>query len=408
MTRGHLVQEAKAACSKAIYKAEAWKVSQATIFNKEHGKYMQDLEEQAIREESRSHNDFLFACQVILYHSLPQLKGALATSYHILLGKTPPSPPLIPPQKTSPMEEQPTTAASPTPAPKQSPRPQRQHPSPDPMESMPMGRTTPKATHEGPLSPKRWEIPPWFKTLKPVCAEAFSKDSDMVKEARREFFLKHTYDFTTDGTHDLSRTFKHLAASTDLLGTSIYEIQSSWTGPDELRQANYALWSLPKGLKFLWVVPLKSPRVMGLLGIHDPDALHHFASVTYCLGAERRVTTKGLWSTTYGPYTTGQAWCVIDAMVVYPQHLTLSVTMASMTVANLGEAFPLSSPIQLVSRSAQLPQLRIPQGSKNRVVYLNSPEGRTSREGIAYQPDQPIGYSSIKFKQAAACFCHLR
>ena len=33
----------------------------------------------------------------------------------------------------------------------------------------------------------------------------------------------------------------HLAASADLLGTSIYEIQSSWTGPDKLKQANYAL-----------------------------------------------------------------------------------------------------------------------------------------------------------------------
>ena len=63
----------------------------------------------------------------------------------------------------------------------------------------------------------------------------------MVKEARREFFLKHSYDFTTDGACDLFRTFRHLAASADLLGTSIYKIQSSWTGPEELKQANYAL-----------------------------------------------------------------------------------------------------------------------------------------------------------------------
>ena len=124
-TRGHLVQEAKAACSKAICEVKAQKVSQAAIFHKEHGKYMQDLEEQAIGEESRSHNDFLSTCQVALYNSPPQLKGALATSYHILLGQTPPLPLLILPQKTSPVEEQPTTAASPTPVPKQSPRPKR-------------------------------------------------------------------------------------------------------------------------------------------------------------------------------------------------------------------------------------------------------------------------------------------
>ena len=74
-----------------------------------------------------------------------------------------------------------------------------------------------------------------------------------------------------------------MARSTKLLGTSIYEIQVLWTGPDELRQANYALWSLPKGPKFLHVVPpSESPKVMGLVGIHDPDALHCFNGMTYC------------------------------------------------------------------------------------------------------------------------------
>ena len=112
---------------------------------------------------------------------------------------------------------------------------------------------------------------------------AFSQDSDMVKEARREFFLKHSYDFTTDGTHNLSGTFRQLAVSTNLLGTSIYEIQLSWTGPKELKQVNYTLQSLPKGLKFLQVVaPSESPKVMGLMGIYDPNALHHFGGVTYC------------------------------------------------------------------------------------------------------------------------------
>ena len=76
----------------------------------------------------------------------------------------------------------------------------------------------------------------------------------MVKEARREFFLKHSYDFTTGGTYDLSGTFRHLAVSADLLDISIYEIQSSWTGPEELKPASYTLQSLPKGLKFLQVV----------------------------------------------------------------------------------------------------------------------------------------------------------
>ena len=84
--RGHLVQEANAACSKAICKIRAWKISQAVMLHKEHGRYMQCLEEQAFREESRSHNNILSTCQVALCHSPQPFKGALATLYHIPLG----------------------------------------------------------------------------------------------------------------------------------------------------------------------------------------------------------------------------------------------------------------------------------------------------------------------------------
>ena len=89
-TRGCIIQEAEATCFKAQ------RVSQAKSFHREHGNIMQDLEEQAIQEEDRSRTDFLSACQVTLYTSPLELKHALATSYHILLGQTPPSPPLAP------------------------------------------------------------------------------------------------------------------------------------------------------------------------------------------------------------------------------------------------------------------------------------------------------------------------
>ena len=119
--------------------------------------------------------------------------------------------------------------------------------------------------------------------LKQSCLEAFSQDSDLVKEARKECFSKHSYDFTTEGTCNLSEIFRQMAESTELLGTSTYKIQALWTGLDELRQADYALRSLPKGLKFLHVVqPSESPKVMGLVGIHDLDALHHFNGMTHC------------------------------------------------------------------------------------------------------------------------------
>ena len=186
-------------------------------------------------------------------------------------------------QRTSPMEEQSTPAAPPMAVPKQSPRPKRCHPSSDPVDSMPLGGTTSKTTSDGPPSSKQWEILPWNKALKPSHVEAFSQDSDLVKEARKEFFLKHSYNFVMEGTCNLLEVFRQMATSPELLGTSIYEFQASWTGPDELRQANYALRSLLKGLQFLCVVPpSESPMVMGLVGIHDPDTLHCFSGITHC------------------------------------------------------------------------------------------------------------------------------
>ena len=74
-----------------------------------------------------------------------------------------------------------------------------------------------------------------------------------------------------------------MAETAELLGSGIYEIKEVWAGPDELQQANYMLRTLPKGLKFLRVVPpSESPKAMGLTGIYDLDALHCFSGVTHC------------------------------------------------------------------------------------------------------------------------------
>ena len=129
--------------------------------------------------------------------------------------------------------------------------------------------------------------------LKPSHVEAFGQDSDLVKEAREAFFLKHSYNFINEGTHNLSEIFWQMATNTTLLGTLIDKIEVSWMGPDELKQANYALRTLPKGLKFLHVVPpSESPKVMGLMGIHDPDALCCFSGITHCPCVERRARMR--------------------------------------------------------------------------------------------------------------------
>ena len=99
--------------------------SQSATLHWEYAKCMQELEEQALKEESKSWHDFLSAHQAILLHALQSLKENLTTSYHILLGQSPLSSPSALPTRTSPSEEQPSAATSPRPVPMWSPRPKR-------------------------------------------------------------------------------------------------------------------------------------------------------------------------------------------------------------------------------------------------------------------------------------------
>ena len=249
MIRGNLLRKSDIAYSKAIRKVMALSLSQLAALHREHVRLMQELEEQALREEGKSHHDFLSSYQTALHHSPQPLKENLATSYHSLLGQSPLLPPSVQPTRAPLVEEQPPTAAPPTPMSKQSPWPKRQLPLPEPQGSMSIDKTTPRAMQEGPSSSKRHKAPAWFTSLRPGRAQAFLWDSSIIKETRSHFFSNHSYDFINDGTHDLSDIFKELARTAILLGKAIYETQLSWTRPEELKQANYALWSLPTGVK---------------------------------------------------------------------------------------------------------------------------------------------------------------
>ena len=166
---------------------------------------------------------------------------------------------------------------------KQSPWPKRWHSSPDPQGDTSIDETSPTASQDRPSSSKRREAANWFSSLKPSHMDAFSWDSGPVKEARSCYFATHPWDWVHGNADDLSDIFRELAQGTGLLGESIHEIQLSWDGLEELKHTIYALWSLPKGLKFLRAVSTKeSPKVMGLKGIHDPNALQHFDGYTYC------------------------------------------------------------------------------------------------------------------------------
>ena len=89
-----------------------------------------------------------------------------------------------------------------------------------------MDETPSKASQEGQSSSKRREALNWFSSLKPSCADAFSHDSDPVKEARSHYFATHPYDWLHGNTDNLSDIFRELAEGVGLLGESIYKIQS--------------------------------------------------------------------------------------------------------------------------------------------------------------------------------------
>ena len=253
--RCNQLQELETAYSEALGENTAMRSIQSARLCREHVKHMHELEEQALREENKSCHNFLSACQAILCHALQLLKENLSTSYHILLGRLPLPLWSVPFARTPQAEEQPSAAISPRPEPKQSPQPKRQHPLPDPWGIMSMDETSSKASQEGLSSSKRREAPDWFASLKPSHTDAFSHYSDPMKEARSHYFAAHPCDWIHNSTNDLSDIFRELAESAGLLGESIHEIQLSSDGPEELKHANYALQSLPKGLRFLRAVP---------------------------------------------------------------------------------------------------------------------------------------------------------
>ena len=79
-------EKQKAVYSKALGENTIVRSSWSATLHWEHAKLMQELEEQALKEQSKSQHDFLSACQAILCHGLQSLKENLTTSYHVLLG----------------------------------------------------------------------------------------------------------------------------------------------------------------------------------------------------------------------------------------------------------------------------------------------------------------------------------
>ena len=91
-----------------------------------------------------------------------------------------------------------------------------------------------------------------------------------------------------------SGLFQEMVACADLLDAEIYEIQEVWTVWRDLWYANGALKSLPKGLQFFCPMsPSEMPKVMGLKGIHHPNALHCHVGLSYCPWCGKEGKNKG-------------------------------------------------------------------------------------------------------------------
>ena len=126
--------------------------------------------------------------------------------------------------------------------------------------------------------------------LKKNCQEAFCQDSDLVQVTRRRYFEAHYPTFNQEGSHNLSGLLWEIVACADLLDSEIYKIQEVWTSQRDLWYANDVLKSSPKGLQFFCPVsPLELPKVMGLQGIHHPEALCHHTGLSYCPWCRKEV-----------------------------------------------------------------------------------------------------------------------
>ena len=129
---------------------------------------------------------------------------------------------------------------------------------------------------------KQKEESPLLKVLSRSCQETFSRDSKLVWKAREEYFWENHPCFNNETSCDMMDTFQNMVKSTGLLSSEVHKVKGNWTGQHELQYANHALRTLPKGLKFFHLVSPSESKVMGLTGIHYPEALHHFNGLTHC------------------------------------------------------------------------------------------------------------------------------
>ena len=155
---------------------------------------MQELEEHALRAENKSHQDFLMAHQAILQQALQSLKEDLHSSYSLLLGPSLSSCQPITLTPTPQAEGWPLSTISLKPEPEWSAPPKRRHSSTDVQGDTSMDEDFPMTMQEESPNPKKGKTVNWLTSMKSIHVDAFSWDSDSVKEARAHYFTTHSWD----------------------------------------------------------------------------------------------------------------------------------------------------------------------------------------------------------------------
>ena len=189
---------------------------------------------------------------------------------------------------------------------------------------------------------------PLHKVLTQSHHEAFGQDSHLVRKMREENSRSHCTNLNNENPRDFTDVFWCMVKTVGLLGSAIYEIKEAWTGQDELWQANYVPKVLPKGLKFFRAVsPTKSPKVMGLKGIHDPDVLCHVNGLTHCPWCGKEGQNEGTHSQ---PPVDGALWGWVlyarNTSAAHPSCWRPSTVMARKTANPQGREVQMSHPHQ--------------------------------------------------------------
>ena len=123
---------------------------------------------------------------------------------------------------------------------------------------------------------------------------AFCKDSDLVQHIRWTYFRAHSLVFHKEVTQDLANVFGEMEKMVGLMGTKIHPVQDQWQGKKELHMANPLAKGSAKNLCYFWVVlPIESPKIMGLNGIHSPEALKCQAGLSFCPWCRKEGQNEG-------------------------------------------------------------------------------------------------------------------